>query len=106
MDQAMTWRQLTEEIAAVLGVELVWHEALDEYSRKDNGAAFDPVRVDAQAARLADLRGIRVKSRAGYTLAQYGVFSIAEYDKFNNGDPFKSFRLAICRAVLQQAATC
>lgn len=103
---AYAWQQLTELVAAVVGVPLVWHECLDEYSDKRNGAAFDPVRVNRDAERLALERGILVHMRDGFTVASFSYggaeFMIAEHDSYNDGDAFKSFRLAVCRAILQQ----
>lgn len=104
---AYAWQQLTELVAAVVGVPLVWHECLDEYSDKRNGAAFDPVRVDEHASMLAHARRITVRRELGYALASFSFggaeFMIAEYDQYNDGDALKSFRLAVCRAILQQA---
>lgn len=101
------WQQLTELVAEAMGVLIMWHECLNEYSNLLNGASFDPVRVTHQAATLAQERGIKVEVGKGVTVASFsydGVeFMIAEYDHYNDGDEMKSFRLAVCRAILQQA---
>lgn len=100
------WQQLTELVAAAVGVPLVWHECLDEYSDKRNGAAFDPVRETKHAERLAVERGLTVHVKTGFTVASFplegGEGMAAEYDQLNGGDSDKSYRLAVCRAILLQ----
>lgn len=101
------WRQLTERVAKAEGVPLLFQECLDEYFDKRDGSAYDPVRQDRDAARLAVRRRLCVKTDAGRTVVDIpnmpADLSVSEYDHKYAGDAMRAYRMAVCRATLIQA---
>lgn len=103
---AYAWQQLTELVALAAGIPVTFDAAGNVYRDLDGGT-FDPVRDNGEAAGMAIQRGLTVRAAPGLTVAAFthagGELTVAEYDHFNDGDPMTSFRLAVCRAILQQA---
>lgn len=102
--QLPAWRELTERVAKAEGVSILWQACLDEYFDKRDGSAYDPVRDDRDAVRLAVRRRLSVKTEAGRTIVDIPNMptdlSVSEYDHKHGGDPMRAYRMAVCRATL------
>lgn len=99
------WQQLTELVALAIGVNATYNEVQEAYYEYDGAVVtrFDPVRNDGEAVRLARREDISVKMRDNYVIASpesHVEISALEWDSMNDGDSMKSYRLAVCRAVL------
>lgn len=98
-----TWRQLTELVAAALGRNVNYDGKM---YRDDNGCRFDPVRSNADCFRLAIARKISIWPGDDVVIAEAidapGNGRVLEYHEFNDYDPLRATRSAVCRAVLLQ----